>query len=89
MRFRKEIKVTIEHGHGNHLTNEMASTAYWYAAEPAAAAQPPPVAQRLPVLLDNQGTWLHDPARRHPGRAVPVNAEMRLMKTRAARRPGA
>ena len=85
VRFRKEIKVTIEHGHGNHLANEMASTAYWYAAEPTAAAAPPPVAARLPVLRDNQGRWLHDPARRHPGRAVPLNAEMNEMKARAAR----
>ena len=74
VRFRREIKVTIEHGHGNHLANEMASTAYWYAAQPAAAAAPPPVAARLPVLRDNQGRWLHDPARRHPGRSVPVKA---------------
>ena len=85
VRFRREIKVTIEHGHGNHLANEMASTAYWYAAQPAAAAAPPPVAARLPVLRDNQGRWLHDPARRHPGRAVPLNAEMTAMKARAAR----
>ena len=85
VRFRREIKVTIEHGHGNHLANEMASTAYWYAAQPAAAAAPPPVAARLPVLRDNQGRWLHDPARRHPGRSVPVNAEMTAMKARAAR----
>ena len=84
VRFRKEVKVTIEHGHGNHLANEMASTAYWYAAEPAAAAAPPPVAARLPVLRDNQGRWLHDPARRHPGPAVPINAEMAAMKARAA-----
>ena len=85
VRFRKEIKVTIEHGHGNHLANEMASTAYWYAAKPTAAAAPPPVAARLPVLRDNQGRWLHDPARRHPGRAVALNAEMTDMKARAAR----
>ena len=85
VRFRKEIKVTIEHGHGNHLANEMASTAYWYAAEPTAAAAPPPVAARLPVLRDNQGRWLHDPAHRHPGRVVPLNAEMNEMKARAAR----
>ena len=85
VRFRKEVKVTIEHGHGNHLANEMASTAYWYAAEPTAAVAPPPVAARLPVLRDNQGRWLHDPARRHPGRGVPLNAEMNEMKARAAR----
>ena len=27
--FEKEIKVTIEHGHGNNLCNEMRSEAYW------------------------------------------------------------
>jgi len=32
VRFTREIKVTIEHGHGNHLANEMSSVAYWYAA---------------------------------------------------------
>ena len=85
VRFRNEVKVTIEHGHGNHLANEMASTAYWYAAEPTAAAAAPPVAARLPVLRDNQGRWLHDPAHRHPGRVVPLNAEMNEMKARAAR----
>ncbi|MBC79347.1 MAG: hypothetical protein CMQ33_00750 [Gammaproteobacteria bacterium] len=30
MHFSNEIKVTIEHGHGNHLCNEMSSVAYWY-----------------------------------------------------------
>ena len=34
VRFSREIKVTIEHGHGNHLANEMSSVAYWYAAHP-------------------------------------------------------
>ena len=37
IRFQKEIKVTIEHGHGNHLSNEMSSVAYWYQTEPHAA----------------------------------------------------
>jgi len=32
VRFDREIKVTIEHGHANHLANEMSSVAYWYAA---------------------------------------------------------
>ena len=35
VRFQKEIKVTIEHGHGNHLANEMSSVGYWYAEKPA------------------------------------------------------
>jgi hypothetical protein len=85
VRFQKEIKVTIEHGHGNHLANEMASVAYWYADRPAAAARPPPVEKRLPVLRDNQGRWLHDPRRQCPGRKVGLNPEMKKMKARWAK----
>ena len=61
VRFKREIKVTIEHGHGNHLANEMSSVAYWYADQPDAAATVPPVDKRMPVLRDNQGKWLYDP----------------------------
>ena len=32
--FEKSIRVTIEHGHANKLSNDYASTAYWYQAEP-------------------------------------------------------
>ncbi|MHB8994087.1 MAG: glycoside hydrolase family 172 protein [Armatimonadota bacterium] len=80
VRFQKEIKVTIEHGHGNHLANEMSSVAYWYQDEPQAAVEPPPVQQRLPVLRDNQGHWLHDETRQCPGKPVKLNAEMRKMR---------
>jgi len=87
VRFRKQIKVTIEHGHGNHLANEMSSVAYWYADRPYPAVTPPPAPQRLPVLRDNQGNWPYDPERECPGRPVPLNAEMRRMKARWARKP--
>ena len=85
VRFQKEIKVTMEHGHGNHLANEMSSVAYWYAERPTAAIKPPPVEQRLPVLKDNTGRWLDDPKRRCPGPKVPLNAEMRKMKAKWAK----
>jgi len=88
VRFQKEIRVTIEHGHGNHLANEMSSVAYWYQDAPAAAVAPPPVAQRLPVLRDNQGNWLHDPARQCPGQPVKLNAEMRRMRAEWRQRQG-
>ena len=84
VRFQREIKVTIEHGHGNHLRNEMSSVAYWYAAEPAAAVAVPPLPQRLPVLRDNQGRWLHEPARCVTSREVPLNDEMRALKAQWA-----
>jgi hypothetical protein len=75
--FQREIKVTIEHGHANHLANEMSSTAYWYAECPTAVIDVPPVHQRLPVLRDNAGTWQRDPAREYPGKPVPRPTEKR------------
>ena len=49
IRFRKSIRVTIEHGHANKLSNDYSSTAYYYLSEPAKAGPPlPPVAERLP-----------------------------------------
>ena len=86
VRVEKEIKVTIEHGHGNHLANEMSSVAYWYAETPVAAVSPPPVKQRLPVLRDNQGRWLNDPENQCPGPAVTPNDEMKAMKQRWKKR---
>ncbi len=75
--FEREIKATIEVGHGNHLANEVSSVAYWYAQQPTAAIQPPPVAQRLPVLRDNQGTWLYNRSNQCPGPAVALTTEMK------------
>ncbi len=80
--FQKEIKVTIEHGHGNHLCNEMSSVAYWYAARPTRVAKPPKVAQRLPVPRDNFGHWLHNPKNQMTSRKIGPNAEMKRMKAR-------
>jgi Protein of unknown function (DUF2961) len=84
VRFTREIKVTIEHGHGNHLANEYSSTAYWYAEHPTAAIAVPPVAQRLPVRRDNTGAWLSDPERQCPGKPVTLTGEMLAMKKRWA-----
>ena len=85
VRFQKEIKVTIEHGHGNHLCNEMSSVAYWYAAEPCGAAKVPPVAKRMPVLRDNQGRWLYDKKNQITSRKIKPNAEMLRMKKQWAK----
>jgi hypothetical protein len=32
--FRRRIRVTIEHGHNNHRSDDISSTAYWYQTEP-------------------------------------------------------
>ncbi len=84
--FQKEIKVTIEHGHGNHLCNEMSSCAYWYAATPTRTATPPTVAKRMPVLGDNQGNWLFDKSNQCPGKKIKPNTEMKRMKERRGRK---
>jgi hypothetical protein len=47
--FQKSIRVTIEHGHANHLSNDYSSTAYWYQEEPHAPFPAMlPVEKRLP-----------------------------------------
>ncbi len=74
--FNKEIKVTMEHGHANHSTNEVSSVAYWYAEKPCSVAVPPPAAQRLPIRRDHNGRWIDDPDTACPGPAVKPTPQM-------------
>jgi len=47
--FERSIRVSIEHGHANNLSNDYSSTAYWYQAEPHKPFPPlMPVEERLP-----------------------------------------
>jgi Protein of unknown function (DUF2961) len=49
--FTKSLRATIEHGHGNHRSDNFYSVAYWYQTEPHAQFPAlPPVEQRLPRL---------------------------------------
>lgn len=86
VRFRKEIKVTIEHGHGNHLCNEMSSTAYWYLAKPTRVARPPAVGKRQAVLRDNRGTWLIDRKGQTTSTTIKPNREMKASKAAWAKK---
>jgi len=48
--FEKSIKVTMEHGHNNHRSDDWSTTAYWYQAEPHKPQPPmPKVEARLPL----------------------------------------
>ncbi|WP_261133465.1 glycoside hydrolase family 172 protein [Bacillus sp. Marseille-Q3570] len=48
--FEKSIKVTIEHGHNNHRSDDYSSTAYWYQSEPhTPQSDIKPVEERLPL----------------------------------------
>jgi hypothetical protein len=87
VRFGKDIKVTMEHGHGNHLCNEMSSVAYWYAAKASKVARPPTVARRMPVLRDNQGNWLVDPKNQTTSRTISANREMKANKAKWKKTP--
>jgi hypothetical protein len=50
--FEKSIKVTIEHGHANHRSDNFYSVAYWYQTEPHAPFPPlPPAPERIPKLF--------------------------------------
>ena len=49
IRFRHDIKVTIEHGHANLRSDNLYSVAYWYQTEPHAPLAPlPRIEDRLP-----------------------------------------
>ena len=51
--FERSIRMTIEHGHANHRSDNFYSTAYWYQTEPHAPFPAlPAVADRVPRLFD-------------------------------------
>lgn len=50
VRFSKSLKVTIEHGHANHLSDDWSSTAYWYQTLPTSKEITiAPVEERIPI----------------------------------------
>ena len=88
VRFQKDIKATIEHGHGNHLANEMSSVAYWYQLEPHRKFGILPVQKRQPVeRLEERRVveWKADRRSRTSRRRSVLNPEMVRMKRRWGR----
>ncbi|MBK5191747.1 MAG: DUF2961 domain-containing protein [Flavobacteriaceae bacterium] len=54
--FNKSIKVTIEHGHANHRSDNYYTVGYWYQTEPHAEFPPlPSVEDRIPGLINTEG----------------------------------
>ena len=54
--FEKSIKVTMEHGHANHRSDNWYTVAYWYQTEPHAPFPPlPSVDERIPKLMQTGG----------------------------------
>jgi hypothetical protein len=61
--FDTSLKFTIEHGHNNFLTLEMASVAYWYLDRPTRLDPIPDKEQRklMPVItLIDMHRWRHE-----------------------------
>ena len=48
IRFSQSVRVTIEHGHANHLADDWSSVAYWYQALPSPALTIADLPDRLP-----------------------------------------
>ena len=54
--FKKSFKMTIEHGHANHRSDNYYTVAYWYQTEPHAAFPGlSPVKSRIPSILEVGG----------------------------------
>ncbi len=61
--FDESIRFTIEHGHYNYLTLELASVAYWYQDEPVKLAPIPSKEERQPMPVINMidiHRWRHE-----------------------------
>jgi len=69
--FDKSLKFTIEHGHNNCLTLDLASVAYWYQAPPLAKLPPiPDKASRSPKRFIQPADihkWRHEWRQAHGG----------------------
>lgn len=86
-RFSSSVRVTIEHGYGNHLANDMTSVAYWYTRTPKAVLQPPGGVRRLPIPRDNQGHWHRNRVDEIPGAALCETEEMVTIRRKYSRPP--
>lgn len=72
--FSERIRVTMEHGHANHLSDDWSSTAYWYQALPSPRLDILPVGERLPVVLESAAGSVSPTAPQQP---VELTEEMK------------
>jgi hypothetical protein len=79
IRFQKEIKVTIEIGHGNHFGNDISSIAFFYLDKPNKVLEPPALIHRIPIEKEN-GKWVRPEGAEYTTHQVPVTPQMIFMK---------
>ena len=54
--FQKYFKMTIEHGHANHRSDNFYTVAYWYQKGSHTHREPlPPVEDRIPKMINTEG----------------------------------
>lgn len=76
IRFTRSIRLSIEHGHANHLANDYSSVAYWYQKEPHRAFGIVNTRQRLPLVP----SFSFPEGSRTDGRTIALNEEMKAAK---------
>jgi hypothetical protein len=86
VRFKNRIRVTIEHGHANHLSDDWASTAYWYQTLPSPKLTILPVEQRLPTPPGDRAPERVARNRLTPEQARQIDAADRRFREYAALR---
>jgi len=60
--FQKYFKMTIEHGHGNHRSDNFSTVAYWYQQGSHKLRKPlPPVDERIPRMVNVEGPTVGKP----------------------------
>ncbi|MPY90798.1 MAG: DUF2961 domain-containing protein [Luteitalea sp.] len=60
--FENYFKMTIEHGHANHRSDNFYTVAYWYQQGPHKLRKPlPPVEERLPRMVNVDGPTVGKP----------------------------
>ena len=60
--FEKYFKMTIEHGHANHRSDNFYTVAYWYQKGPHKLRSPlPKVADRIPQMVNTAGPTMGKP----------------------------
>ena len=85
VRFTKRIRVTFEHGHGNHLSDDWSSTAYWYQTLPSPVLEVPGVEARLPLRPMDRVILADRPELTDVQRAAHEQAKARMVRFTAAR----
>ncbi|MBX5497219.1 MAG: DUF2961 domain-containing protein [Bryobacteraceae bacterium] len=60
--FQKYFRMTIEHGHANHRSDNFYTVAYWYQQGPHKLRKPlPPVEERIPRMVNVEGPTMGKP----------------------------